>query len=376
VHSRSLLYSLAFALNLASLFMPMVAEDFLYPVASAVLNGKSHLFLFHQIAPSSAELLLWDAEMKTSFKALSSRFVPAGLTLLPDGTGFSFIDHGRLRIKKFQKRSSRVLEFDEPLYNFGVPVWIDAKHFCVSAWRGKRCGVFQIALRGAAMPLACSDQYDCLYPQKASKTLFYIERSNDGMHRVVSADYPIDALSTFDFDDPQKRMAALMCEDGKEKQPLVSEEKTQEVYRSGKKPIMFLHMVSEDEGFFVEYPPAFNDRDRTIAFSYHCIKKDGNVWSGTHLFSFDLPTSLIVGQGESHLYESILPLKPYHHDDNIYFACCTDSKNKTVNLFCYSLTTKKITQKTFAEAGEQLFAPLVVQDQIFYGGTVQNPQSF
>src|SRR5690606_3475103 len=103
------------------------SKEYLYPVAH--LSDYKTIFLIHQKYNYSIELLIWDCETNQIQEGLWSLFNPAGFQLLPDESGFSFIDNGRLRIKYFNKRSPKVIDFDNYFYNMSLINWINSDEF-------------------------------------------------------------------------------------------------------------------------------------------------------------------------------------------------------------------------------------------------------
>ena len=62
------------------------------------------------------ETRLWSLNSVTNQyeQLLSSQYNPIGVQLLPDKSGFSFLDNGLIKVKNFLKRSPKTIEIYEP----------------------------------------------------------------------------------------------------------------------------------------------------------------------------------------------------------------------------------------------------------------------
>ena len=109
-------------LSTTVLFIPMAANEWLYPVAQ-LADGK--VLLIYQKESAHIELFAWDPVTGKADKALVSRYTPLGITVVPHTNTFSFIDNGRIRIKHSNKRSAKALDIPAPLYDVGVVSWTD-----------------------------------------------------------------------------------------------------------------------------------------------------------------------------------------------------------------------------------------------------------
>src|ERR1700722_17690204 len=148
--------------------VPMIAQEFLYPVGVYDKQGESLVYLLYQKTIGHIELWLWNPTTKKIHKALLSSFTPAGLRMLPGGSGFSFIDNGRIKIKQFAKRSPRSLDLYEPIYDIGIIEWINPFQCYFSAKENNRTKIYQANTRGEIVQVVGSATYDCLYPQKVN----------------------------------------------------------------------------------------------------------------------------------------------------------------------------------------------------------------
>ena len=200
-------------------------------------------------------------------------------------------------------------------------------------------GIFQLDVEGEVYSILESQTLDYMYPQKVGEHLFYIERRQKihGYYRIMCTQYS-DACTpdeVLDFDE---------------------------------RAIAFLHMVSEQEGFVIEYPHEIQKNDTIIACTCHHIKRQEHCWVSTELFTFSIPTVLLFFDSEQRLCESILPLLPRYCDDGIYYMSCIHGSN-CLNIFHYDLKLHTISQKTFENA-RHCFGLWHIKDQKFFGGTI------
>ena len=310
------------------------AYEYVYPIAS-LHNGEIILYI-HQESPTNLKLFTWDTASNHKEQMLWSLFNPAGLLLLPDNSGFSFIDNGRLRIQHFQKRSPKTIDFDEPLFNINGLVWIN-EHMCYcSAQQSNNFALFQLSDDGLMQCLLAEDGKDCMYPQKINDCLFYIERSiihdfPKTMHYKIMNYNEI----IFDFDGI---------------------------------PIIFLTMISSKEGFVIEHPQTIDTNDQAILFTYYHIIKQDNTWHKNYLFHFHIPTNLLL-KSEQQLYESLLPLLPRLIKDKIYFVDCSYNNDFFLEPYFYDLLTKTMKKIILPKKQGHYFVPLLCGERFYCGGT-------
>ena len=344
----------------------MQSIEYVYPVAA--LN-QDNLLLIEQKAADNITLWFLDRKTKQLKPGLWSRFNPAGLRLLPDKSGFSFIDNGLVKVKFFHKRSPKTIALDEPLYDISMVQWIDNHRCYVSAKKNNRFGIFQLTIKGDVGCIVENSLADCLYPQKIDNLLFYIERSNNN-YRMMSVSYPEGLLCNSDnfsdisdFDTQVEEIIDKQTR--KEKKRGVTNK--QLIFDFKRQPIAFLHMISSSEGFVLEYDAYVDIKDDIILFSYLHLTKTDNSWYYDQLFSFAIPSVLLLADSPTRLYESILPLLPRHINNTIYFADARHQKN--LNIFRYDLGLGTTKQKTFTKSNNRhRFAPFVVNDKLFVGG--------
>lgn len=327
------------------------ATEYMYPVATS--HDETLMYFIHQLDPETIELWMWDINLNEYVQALSTRFTPAGLKILPDESGFSFVDNGLIKIKYFHKRSPKSLELIEPIYDINVPDWIDNKncYFMAKAYNGY--SIFQVDLSGNLQCIVAKSKVDCMYPQKINDNLFYIERKKKG---VLGYTYKI--MHTM---YPQKKYSG---ESIQKYTPLVRNDSITSIVDFEDIPIAFLTMKSSNEGFILSYPNEINQDNEYILFHYYHIQKSNQTWQYEKLFSFIVPTELLFLNTDTRLYESILPLLPRHHGEQIYFVDM--KKNNKINIFAYDIYAKNIVSIAQSQKSH-LFAPLLLGNEVYYG---------
>ncbi len=308
--------------------------EFLYPVA---VRDNGLFYLIYQKTPHHIELWEWNIETQHAEQLLFSRFTPAGFRLLPTQDGFSFIDNGILKVKKFFKRSPRIIEFDAPIYQVELVHWLDDAICYASGKYQNNFGIFQIDYEGEVTPLCMKESVDCMYPQKIDDLLFYIERNERLQCCIMQTNYmPAEG------NDFNERLAWHY-------------DHQQEFIKiaSFETPIVFLAMVSDTEGFVVGHPPLVNRTDPLIPFDYYHLRKGALGWKVNKLFSFSIPSHLLFIGSAARLYESLLPLLPRHYDQKIVFANMTELPH--FSLFIYDRTTRAVNQ---VASSQGLFPPI------------------
>ncbi|MEX2438123.1 MAG: hypothetical protein WD449_02610, partial [Candidatus Babeliales bacterium] len=263
-----------FFMSTVLLFFVIQAEEFVYPVG--ILSKKQEkLYLLYQKSLNHVELWLWNSQTKEAHKGLLSTFTPAGLKILPDHTGFSFVDNGRLRIKQFNKRSPQTVAIYEPVYDVSSIEWLSGKKFYFSARQKGRYAIFESTIDGDVRTLIRDEDHDCLYPQKQENELFYIERCPTGAHYFMVAPY----LTDHSVVDPDSVRTLLIDFD--------------------RQSVAFLHMASATVGYCISHPSSIGSSAKTIECFCHRLHKEGGEWVNTKLFSFTLTLYILIGDDNS-----------------------------------------------------------------------------
>ena len=325
------------------------ATEFLYPVAP--VSNSDYLLLIYQKTPHHIELWQWDVHTKQAETVLLSRYTPAGLRLLPNNRGYSFIDNGRIRIKKWAKRSPRNIELDGPICNIELINWID-ELTCYTSGKYQDCfGIFQVDDEGTVCPIAVDAESDFMYPQKIDDTLFFIIRDKYRQYHIATMLYHAHGK---EYDEFYDRIHSHVPE------------KPDTIVDCGLQPIVFLQMITQREGFYLAHPRAISKKDRYILFSYHHLTQQEEVWKSEQLIVFSIPTSLLFTGKESRLYEALLPLVPQYEDGSIFYSDCAESEYLT--LYRYCLEHGKNIQISPDREQHHFFAPVFSGRRMYYGG--------
>lgn len=286
------------------------SREYLYPVASLNRNAEDYVYLIHQISLNQLQLLEWHVASSVLTQVVPAAVAPAGFKMLPDGSGYSFIDQGQLYIKLFSKRSAHKIDFPQTLYNVEMIEWVDATRCYFSAKYNGRYAIYDFnRLEGQLAPLAQSDRADCLYPQKINTVLYYIERSFDKKKYSIKQR---DTANTLENDNNSST-----------------------IFDTQSQPIAFLYMKSMHEGYYVSYPALVSDSIDGVCtcldmvycqFYYDPVNK---AWSHQRLFDFSIPLDMVLPDSKDRLHESLLPLLPRHTSSGIFYCSCGQSEKKT-----------------------------------------------
>lgn len=317
----------------------IISTEYMYPVAS--LDDTTVLYI-HQVSSQNIQLFTYNINTHHTEQTLWSLFTPANVQLLPNNTGFSFIDNGRLRIKTFSKRSPKTIDFDDPIFNINGLHWID-EHTCYcSAYDNNHFSIFELCDDESIYCVMRKDNTDCMYPQKINNQLFYIERdkeANNNYYSIMQTSYKQDGAS----------------------QVLINFEHN---------PIIFLHMISETEGFVVGHQEDIDCESSKANFYYYHIWKKDNNWHCSLLLSFEIPTCLFLYNNDQRLFESILPLLPRRINDKIYFVDCLDSCDNMLQPYYYDLLTNQKHKVPMKKEKGHFFVPIQCGTRLCFGGTL------
>jgi hypothetical protein len=321
----------------------MYPNYFLYPVG--FLNQGKIILLIKQQSKDHISLLLWDRETKEIKSGLWSLFNPAAIQVLPNQAGFSFIDNGRLRVKFFNKRSPRTIEFDQYVYDIRDVNWLNSNECYFSAKTIDDCySIFHGFIDGTTFCLASCSNNNCMYPQKIDDQLFYIKETKEKKYQIIQTQ----------FSDNTEKIADIMI--------------------NFNNPIVFLLMLSPEKGFVIQHANKINSTNINVEFNYYQLlkSKKNDLWEKKLLFSFKIPFSLISTKSHKRLYESLLPLVPRVVGTNIYFVDSSYNKQNKLELFSYSIKTLKIKQLLLGKSKQycNLFVPIVFDSKIIFGGEI------
>ena len=353
--------------------------EFLYPIGNLQREGQEEMCVIYQ-KNSSLELWFWSPESKLATKGLLSSFTPAGVKILPNHEGFSFVDNDRIRIKMLNKRSPQTLDFYGP-YDLSIIHWIDNHSLFFSAKERNHFNLFHGTRGGDLWRLTASTHCHYLYPQKVHDTFFFIIENENGTTTICKAPYPLHLIEKKEPTTRKKGdVLKVLLEDTYPQafSPFIAQDSIEKLveFEEGT-TVAFLKMENQENGFFLEHPRSVDRTDEKTTFSYHKLFKKQDGWHTKRLFSFDLPISLIMTKRktETRLYESILPLLPFHDEiENFIYFSHLDEQG-ALNVFCYDPNTEKITQKTLSTMpGEIYFPPRRYKNNLYCGGLVHAPE--
>lgn len=329
--------------------------EYLYPVG---YNPKQQLYyLLYQTGLDQLQLWSWDPLTKIAFPATLSSFKPAGFQFLPDFSGFSFMDHGLIRVKFYDRRLIKTIELYAPLVNLNSMIWQDSHNFCLCAQFRDSYGIFKVNITNRTpqvTTLLWSPDSDYLYPQIVDSQLFCIKKDS-AQSTILSFELNSAPI------DPNLTLAALKSSDGK---LLFCS------FHDQLRPnLKFLKFINATQGFFLTQVPA--RRPSVVSFDCHSL----TLIEAKFLFSFDLPKAYFgdLGAPDIRLHESILPFLPRYTPEKIYFCTQnlkTDAPDLRVDLYSYDFTTTKISQLTQARVNQLFCGLLVLPDsQLCCGGS-------
>ncbi|MBM18047.1 MAG: hypothetical protein CL947_03200 [Epsilonproteobacteria bacterium] len=330
------------------------SEEFVYPVSKI---DDNNIFVVHQKSIDEVELLLWDVHNKVATKQLSSMFLPSDVKVLPSKQGFSFIDRGRLRIKKFQKRAPKTIDFLEPISSILSIYWIDDDSFYFVGKHHKDYKVFFCDIADRANPelfqLHEATNMDYLYPCKIDNQLFSITKNRLQKYYIIQQDW---SFKPYEFESTESK-------DNNESFDILFESFD---------PLCFLYMKDSQSGFFLKCNITNKDlqSDGLLSFScYSCKQEATNNWESKCLFQFKLPTQYLIGNSQKRVYDSICPFLPnYERKDKIYFVDYDQESEKCL-LYKYDICEQKISccdEKKHTKK-EDAIAPFLLQDKMYHG---------
>jgi hypothetical protein len=292
--------------------MSSYATEYVYPTASWVDKGQEILLFTHQVGQ---KITIWSLNKKTGHKEqlLSSQYNPVGVRILPDKSGFSFLDNGLIKVKQFLKRSPRTIEIYEPIYNFGIPEWLTDGSACFfHAKQANRYGIYQVTLDGSVSTIIKSAFSDYIYPQKIDQNLFFIERNSEGQCGIMMTHYD------------------QVCD----KQP-------RHIYDFKKKNIIYLCMINKDNGFVVEHVPQSDSH--ILSFKCHGLMYDTrhDSWRSDEFFTFYLPAHFFIDQ-EKMIHDSMSVLFPHAFATGTLYFISLQAEDDTIFLYRYDIMSKSI----------------------------------
>lgn len=308
-----------------------------YPVAEYKVAGTTHILILNQYLHQKRELYDMNIDSRNTIKMLMSWYNPAGVVLLPNFSGFSFIDNGRIRIKHFEKRSVRSLEIYEPIYGIELVHWLDDETCYFHAIVQGHYALFTLTSDEILTCVASNPFSDYMYPAIVGSNLFFIE----GIEKEESIHFKLCVLP-LKAKDPEKIDLLLL----------------------GTAPHIMLHMFSEDKGSIIA---CRDSSEEQYFFEYIELTFDAQRWHKNSLFSFSVSKKLL-GNESTKVYESILPFIPRDIGSYIVFSSY-NQKHDHMALYYYDKHTG-MTNMLKSDGQEDLFVPIIVNKTCFYGGAV------
>lgn len=341
------------------------AQTYLYPIDQI---DPSNVLVMYQKNSDDLELYIWNNQTTMAIKELSSMYAPVHVKLLPSKSGYSFLDRGRIKIKKFNKRAPKSLDIYEAICDIRSLQWItDTQCFFSAKYKENyKIFMYDTEFQGGTLyslsPLF--DGCDYTFPQKIDDFLFCIIACETG--KTLSESYDIVKLEfkpirfSESFDKAQKKQVF-----------------STNLYKRKDHPLCFLTMISATCGFVIELlHKDFNQQE----FNLICNKLDLNKTPQEFLqplFEFSLPQNMLIGYEPSRLHESIYPLLPRYYNDTVYFTSY-NSDTKSCQMYRHELsalfnTKKLIGSNTLLGQNQHCFAPLIgSNNQIYFGYALNN----
>lgn len=274
-----------------------------YPLDVVSHGNESRILVFDQQSLQSTRLWLYNPHADTYGSGLLFTYCPTNITMLPSGEGFSFVDRGRIRIKKFNRRSVLSLDIMEPIFNITQLQWINDELCYFSAKQNGRYRLFICNMDGELDIIAEDAEADLIYPSLVGDAMFYL--SQDSSQKIT--------LKRISLEDRQSVTVLSL----------------------GRSNCAFLKMTSLSHGYICRMPFSTSLEDDLLAVEYCSIDRECGL---TKLFTFDVPVDQIFGTGTNRLVESIVPLLPRVSNDEIIYNTWTDGG---MELSAYDVGTKR-----------------------------------
>jgi hypothetical protein len=307
-------------------YISIQAQDYVYPVVAC---NDSSILCIYQHGQDKLELYEWDIQTNMLHKIVSSVYTPASVKLLTDGSGFSFVDNGRIRLKRFHLRAVKTIDIYEPLYGIELIEWLDSTTCYFHALADGHYGLYMLTIYEELTLLLKSECMDLMYPSIIHDTLWYIEIK----------------------DNTDGRKARVMM------RPLDATE-SQLVYDFGAANIMFLSMHSGSDGFLIDCN--YVDNDIFIVTYWH-IFQDQYIWHTEQLFTFTVHAQFLINPS-TRLYESIVPFIPRWYQNMIYYS---SSLRGIQSLYCFDMKERK--EHLVRTESRHVFSPVYFQNSLVYG---------
>ena len=304
---------------------------YIYPVGSFEYAGNRHILVLKQWATETLELYDWNSTTSRMSKMLMSTYTPACVMMLPDLSGFSFVDNGRIRIKRFVKWAVKTLDIYEPIYGIEFIRWLDEQTCYFHAKCDGHYGIYTINMEEELVALYAGSSVDYLFPFMVGASCFCIEKS--GTHSLCN--YKI-----------------IRCSQGRAPEVIAT---------FGSQQLALLEMQSEHEGYVLGY----EIKGPMVHFHWYQLMYEENAWRLNIVLDFNVPEYLLYGPRR--LYESILPFVPRIIGSCIYYSSYDSITQK---MALYKFNRKKDTLETKMHTDKHLFAPIFDHKKGWCGGTM------
>lgn len=342
--------------------------EYLYPVGAI---DEENILLIHQTSLDDLELWMWNTKEFVAFKELSSIFLPSCVQILPNKQACSFIDHGRIKIKYFNKRTPRTIALAEPIYAISCTTWIHEEQFY---FVGKHEGSFKLFLcdisnRNTTIYCLSSLQnsIDYLYPQKIDDDLFCITKDTHDHYAICKMkwhpqDYKKQVHSFLQACQNSEKFCDYDFNQCENISTLVSLNQ----------PACFLVMQDQNSGFFLKFTQSENQDSGFFKFICCRVEKSfEGSWSTVDLFNFELPKNLLVGFGPERIYESIYPFLPVYTEKSVYFVNFNQT-SQTCQIARYDHDSGAVEMtdpycSRSISSASHLFAPCIINNSIYCG---------
>lgn len=286
-------------------FVEIQSTFYRYPVATL---DENNIIVIEQVDPNNLEVLLYNKQEHYYTKLLNSWFFPSDVQMLPDQSGFSFIDRGQFRIKFFDKKRPHTIAFPIDLFSIHNTSWVQDNQCLFTAKMNNYFHTFLLDLSSQEPQIFCFADFGkkvhCIYPQKINQTLFVIVKDQENMHSIVKTDWRPELVAA---DLNSDALVLQLC------------------IKPQKEPLCFLHMVSDFQGYAIQLEEQKNDGFCLYFTCCQISQISDNVWQKQPLLFFKIPITMIMGNSKERLFESLFPLLPVYTAKSIVFTTYDES---------------------------------------------------
>lgn len=315
-------------------FNTIAKSEYFYPIA----NIKGDFFLaMYQKSTVDLEVWICDAKQNTGYKELSAFFFPSCVQLLPDQSGFSFIDRGKIRIKYFDKRAVHTMPIPETIFRVVYMHWIDKNSFYMTAQETEFFKTYFCLLQESDIKVTCLQaEYSAhfFYPTIINNVLFCMQKTANDVFLIVKKSLLDTEKSSFD----------VLCSSTL---PICD----LQVNHDGTK-CYFVSLITKDPNHEL--------------LTFECFLLECCTNQVKKLFDFCLPRDIITGFQPDRLFESFTPFAPYQTKNGIYF-----SHAKSYCSLCFYDFKTDQTSEIFVQHNQKnqmhFFAPLFFKKNYICG---------